>query len=448
MSTAKLIEAVTAVLVHDDEIYMIRRHAGLPSFPGYYAFPGGKVDAEDAANAPKAAVFGGHDPRFLRALIREIREEIGIDLEADAHLPEAVDLIGRAIPPEGPPTRFDTRFFRVRLPHRPEFTHDPREVHGGAWASARSWMERYRSGNLLLAPPTRIALDSLAADLATESISFEERISRDGFLMIESVYGVRQFFVRSHTLPPAQFTNCFLIGDDDAHRILVDPAPKSDELAEALIARVSALGVNEIFLTHHHIDHRERADVVARRLGVGLAMSADTHSRIRARNPGFFDALTVRLVHDGEPVTRWLGQPVRAWAVPGHDEGQLALMPDDHAWCIVGDLIQGIGTVVIAAPEGNMSKYFASLERVIAWNPRVVFPSHGLGQGGVFFIEQTLRHRRQREAQVLELHLAGKPVDEMLPVIYAGIDPRLLPLARMNIESHLVKLREEGRIAA
>jgi len=47
------------------------------------------------------------------------------------------------------------------------------------------------------------------------------------------------------------------------------------------------------------------------------------------------------------------------------DEGQLALMPENRAWCIVSDLYQGVGTVVIAAPEGNMRKYFASLRKVI-----------------------------------------------------------------------------------
>ncbi len=446
MSTPKIIDAVTGILVHDDEIYMIRRHAGLPSFPGYQAFPGGKVDAADAGDVPDLSVFHGHDGRLLRALLREIREEIGIDLEVDR--PLAVDLLGRALAPEGPPTRFDTRFFRIRLSRRPEFTLDPREIHSGEWASARAWLERYHSGDLLLAPPTRIALDILAEDIAAAAINFEQRIEANPLFMIESVRGVRQFFVRSHTLPPAQFTNCFLIGDDDAHRILVDPSPKSDELAEALIAAAATLGVHEVFLTHHHIDHRERAEVIARRLGVGIAMSADTQARITARQPGVFDGLAVRNYGDGDPVTRWLGRSVRTYAVPGHDEGQLALMPDGHAWCIVGDLIQGVGTVVIPSPEGNMRKYFASLERVIAWNPRVVIPSHGVAQGGLFFIEQTLQHRRQREAQVLTLHRAGKTADEMLPEIYPALDPPLLPLAKMNIDSHIAKLREEGLIAA
>ena len=129
-------------------------------------------------------------------------------------------------------------------------------------------------------------------------------------------------------------------------------------------------------------------------------MSADTQARIRRLAPHFFYGLTVKTYVDGDVVTQWLGHPVRVMAVPGHDEGQLALMPDNRAWCIVSDLIQGIGTVVIAAPEGDMRKYFASLERVIAVAPRVIYPSHGMGLGGVFYLEQTLRHRRQREAQI------------------------------------------------
>src|SRR3546814_8986587 len=104
-------------------------------------------------------------------------------------------------------------------------------------------------------------------------------------------------------------------------------------------------------------------------------------------------------------------------------------MPDELAWGIVGDLIQGIGTVVIAKPEGDMRKYFATLERLIALNPRVIIPSHGMALGTVYRLEETLKHRRQREQQVLSLWREGKDLETMLGVIYAGLDPRLLTLA-------------------
>jgi endoribonuclease LACTB2 len=163
----------------------------------------------------------------------------------------------------------------------------------------------------------------------------------------------------------------------------------------------------------------------------------------------FFEGLTINTYREGDVVCRWQGQPVRVYEVPGHDEGQLALMPDGRAWCIVSDLIQGIGTVVVAIPEGNMRRYFASLQRMIDLNPEVIYPSHGGALGTVHRLQETLKHRQLREQQVLTLHREGRSVAEMLPLIYKDLpDPRLLPLAQMNIESHLEKLREDGQIPA
>ena len=88
---------------------------------------------------------------------------------------------------------------------------------------------------------------------------------------------------------------------------------------------------------------------------------------------------------------------------PGHDEGQMSIYPADLSWMIVSDLIQTVGTVVIGAPEGDMGKYFDSLNKVIQMNPKVVLPSHGIGIGGVDKIKITLDHRKMREKQVIKL---------------------------------------------
>ena len=42
-----MIEAVTAILVCEEEVFVIKRQPHLRAFPGYHAFPGGKIDAED-----------------------------------------------------------------------------------------------------------------------------------------------------------------------------------------------------------------------------------------------------------------------------------------------------------------------------------------------------------------------------------------------------------------
>lgn len=450
MIDAPIREAVTAVLHHGDEIFLVRRNPALSSFPGYWAFPGGKVDEADAVRAARSGAWcEGIDPTLLQALVRELREEIGFDLDAAAASGEleSLHLFGTALTPPIVPVRFNTMFFRLRLRNKPLITLDTGEVDHCRWARPAELLSEYHDGKLLLAPPTSatIALFARGEGTRAEIIALEE-FHKQRLPMLRPVFGLSMIPVRSNTLPPAIHTNCFVIGDEGAHRILVDPSPWNDDELEALHERVRPLGIREILLTHHHPDHRERAEVLARRLGLGIALSADSAMRIEQVAPRYFDGITRRIIQDGEVVTHWLGRPVRALAVPGHDEGQLALMPDDRAWCIVGDLIQGIGTVVIHRPEGNMARYFASLERIIALDPAVIIPSHGMAMGTTHRLVETLKHRRLREASVLELHRAGRTTDQMLAAIYMELDPRLLPLARENIESHLDKLREEGAL--
>ena len=442
--------AVTAVLHYRDEIFVVRRSPALMSFPGYWAFPGGKIDPEDAVAPVRIGAWcNGIQPTALQALVRELWEEVSFDLDAAASAGEveAVHLIGHALTPAYVPARFDTLFFRVQLRSRPAITLDAGEVDQCRWARPADLLREYRDGQLLLAPPTSatVALFARGGGTTPTDVELEEN-HRQRLPIIEPLGGLRLIPVRSNTLPPAFHTNCFLLGDGAEGPLLVDPSPWNDDELDALFERVQVLGIREIFLTHHHPDHRERADALALRLGVGLAMSADTRNRIMQTTPRFFDDVETRIVSDGDVVAQWNGRPVRALAVPGHDEGQLALMPDDAAWCIVGDLIQGVGTVVIHKPEGNMRRYFESLARVIALDPRVIIPSHGVAMGTTHRLQETLKHRKLREAAVLDLHRAGRTVGEMLSAIYRDLDPRLLPLAQQNIEAHLDKLREEGAL--
>jgi ribonuclease/clavin/mitogillin len=452
MSPAPVLDAVTAVLLHGDELYLVRRNPALPAFSGYHAFPGGKVDRTDADAALPGALFAGHAPRLLRALARELQEELAFDLWDAAergHVEELLNL-GEITTPAFAPLRFRTWFYKIVLRERPSFVPDPGEATEGGWLKVSEWRRRYAAGQLLAAPPTSLTIDALARDLALRELppfpgTFDPE--RD-IPWIEPLAGLRILLVRSNTLPPAEHTNVFWLGGAGAPRVVVDPSPADRAELERLYRSLDAFGVDLVFLTHHHPDHREFADEIARRYGVPLGLSADTRERIaRKAGAGFFEGLDVRIYGEGDELTRWQDQRVVLLSVPGHDEGQLAPMAESRAWCIVGDLIQGIGTVVIAPPEGDMGKYFASLKRVIELDPGVIIPSHGLALGGTHYLKQALRHREERESQVLVRHEAGLSEDQILAEVYRAIDPRLLPLARLNIRSHLAKLREEGRVA-
>ena len=230
-----------------------------------------------------------------------------------------------------------------------------------------------------------------------------------------------------------------------ARRILEMPDAPDDEVWMALRAQRWARRGNDFMPAHLQkivaisCVLRTATDLRVWSLGDESAGEAELVQR-------FFDGIDLRTIDEGSVVTQWQQQPVRTLSVPGHYDGQVALMPDGRSWCIVGDLIQGVGTVVISKPEGDMRRYFESLERIIELAPRFIFPSHGIGMGTTLRLEETLKHRRQREAQVLQLQREGRSMQQMLDAIYAGLDPRLAPLAIRNIESHLDKLRADGEL--
>lgn len=444
-------DAVTALLQHGEQLCLVRRHPALAAFPGYDAFPGGKVDETDTNLPLRLDAFSGQDPRLTRALVRELQEELHFDLLQAARegTVAGIHCLGQITTPTWAPVRFRTWFFRVELTTQPTLEPDGRECIAADMQPVSVWLRRYRAGRLLLAPPTLLALQALEADPKLASLPpFPDDPEDPGLVpWIEPLGGLRMLLVRSNTLPPARHTNAFWFGGGPAPRVLVDPSPSDRDELQRLCQRLDTWGVDQVFLTHHHADHREYADEIARRYNALLGMSADTRQRIAERSgQSFFSGLQVRIYSEGDALSHWQGEPVRLLAVPGHDEGQLAPMPESRAWCIVSDLIQGVGTVVIAPPEGHMARYFATLRRVIEHDPAVILPSHGMALGTTHYLRQALAHREQRERQVLTLHRAGHGEDAMLEAIYKMVDPRLLPLARVNIRSHLQKLREEGQL--
>ncbi len=446
MNPIAIRDAVTAVLCCQGEILMVRRQPELPSFSGYWAFPGGKIEAGDASGET-ALLCADAERAVLVGIAREVQEELGLDLDALARAGQVlrVCVLGEATTPPIAAARFRTHFLRIDLSLKPTLALDLREHSEATWASASDWLARFHEGKLLMAPPTFDTVAALAQDPACGLLT---NLHLDGpedeCRIIEPLHGLRVIPVRSNTLPPATHTNAFLIGD--SYKVLVDPSPADCSELARLYKLIDRLGCDEVLLTHHHPDHRQFANEIAARYDVPLALSDTTRRFVQAEVPGYFGELLLRTYVEGDVVTRWLGQPVRVVPVPGHDEGQIALMPDNKAWFIVGDLIQGIGTVVIAKPEGHMGRYFATLQKVIDLDPAVIVPSHGMAMGTTYRLQETLKHRRMREASVLQLHREGRTIDEMLPLIYQGVDPRLMPLARMNIDSHLDKLREDALI--
>ncbi|MBF0279128.1 MAG: MBL fold metallo-hydrolase [SAR324 cluster bacterium] len=442
----KIRDSVVALFTYQDAIFIIERQPYLKAFPGYHSFPGGKVDSNESEQNYDCKFLRDHDPRLVRALCREIREEVNFDLEdaIEANQVRNISDFGFAITPEFNPLRFHARFFKIELRSRIDFEVDPNEAAWAGWLTAKEYMQKYQQGKILSPFPGLCAMRALAENPNVQNIgSMHLQYDQETEVpLMEPVFQLVQMPVKSNTLPPAERTNAFIVGDSQNGCYLIDPSPSSRLELEKLSQVLSRFKVTGIFLTHHHRDHHQYATDLARTLQVPMKMSEDSYQRIRLKfGDSYFENITVQFSREGEVLTQWIGKDVLVFEIPGHDEGQLGLAPASMEWFIVGDLIQGIGTVVISEPEGDMKKYFASLEKVIELNPNIIIPSHGIPMKSTLRLKETLEHRLMREKQILQHHKNGKSNEEILSAIYQSIDPRLLPAAMKNIESHLTKLK-------
>jgi ribonuclease/clavin/mitogillin len=442
---SKIIDAVSVVLVFEKSFFVIQRQNYLKSFPGYWAFPGGKVERDDEKYCAPLPLISQFNPKHMGAVIREMQEELGIELERMILKNEVsrFEYLGLAVTPDFNPYRFATHFYKITLTKLPTLKVDEGEFQFSLWDTGVEVLKKYEQGRMLVVPPVLKVFNELSQNIEVskiEGIDFQYDEGSE-VPMIENLKGIKQFMPLSNTLPPANRTNCFLIGD-----VLVDPSPcNHDELAK-LLNSITKHHISSIFITHHHGDHLEHSNLIAKKLNIPLSISKDSFERVTKKRSDFFEKIKINFVKEGNLITHWLGQDVRVVAVPGHDEGQMALMPTNKAWFLAGDLFQGVGTVVVGGDEGDMSKYMHTLSKVIELNPAAVFPSHGIGLGGCEILKKTLEHRKLREEQILSLIQTGKSEEEILNTIYIGLEVGLRKYALKNIKAHIQKLKLESKI--
>ena len=438
-------KSVSAIFTHRDKIFYITRQNYLSVFPGYTAFPGGKVDKNEKDTIIDNKLVKDFDPVLIHALSRECQEEINFDLIGSLEFGDILDIkmIGIAVTPEFNPYRFENYYFKIELDSEIEFDVDDNEAADAGWIIPIDLLVMYEKAEIMAVPPAVGIIRTLSEDINFRG-ELNLTLPYDPLTevpMIESIYGIRQFLPLSNTFPPAKRTNCFLIGDNQK-KVLIDPSPKDQEEKLKLLKSLRKFTINEVFLTHHHPDHHEYAVDIATILNVPIGLSRWTYKQIKKIwGDNYFKDRKINFYKEGDCLTQSLGEDIFVYEVPGHDEGQLALAPKNMNWFLVGDLIQTVGTVVIGGEEGDMASYFTSLQKVIDLEPKFIIPSHGIALGGSHKLSMTLKHRIMREKQIAQLYNEGKSKKEILETVYEGLDVVLHEYAIKTIEAHLKKIK-------
>jgi glyoxylase-like metal-dependent hydrolase (beta-lactamase superfamily II) len=235
-------------------------------------------------------------------------------------------------------------------------------------------------------------------------------------------------------------TNTYLLGEREV--AVVDPGPDEAPHLESILAAAGA-PIRWIVVTHTHRDHSPLAAELARRTGatvIGLPAPHDgrqDESFVPHRQPA-----------DGERLA--LGDlELTAIHTPGHASNCVCYFLARERLLITGDhVLEGVSPVILP-PDGNMSDYLRSIDKLFAYDFEKIAPGHGdVMDHGKQVLEALRAHRLAREDKVMRA-LAGTEasIDALIPVVYDDVPADRHQWARLTLQAHLIKLAQQGRVS-
>lgn len=253
-----------------------------------------------------------------------------------------------------------------------------------------------------------------------------------------------------------QGTNTYLVGTG-TRRILIDSgeAKTANEYTKLLrqVLEDEKATVEHLVITHWHNDHIGGVNSVQSMLeslnGAGTAgivwklpRAPEDQDLSQAEKETSWVSLKDEQILEVE------GAKVRVEHTPGHTTDHASLMLEGEQILFSGDCILGERTAVFE----DLYTYLASLKRILAMKPKVIYPGHGsVITDPEASINHYIEHRLRRENDILAV-LREKGEDgtlsemDIVKHLYTDISQTMWEAAAHNVNCHLTKLLKEGRV--
>jgi glyoxylase-like metal-dependent hydrolase (beta-lactamase superfamily II) len=245
-------------------------------------------------------------------------------------------------------------------------------------------------------------------------------------------------------------TGTYVIGRGNV--AVIDPGPLLDEHVEALKTLLAGETVTHILITHTHADHSPAAAPLksfwgAKTYGFGPHGAGKREEGVQIEAGGDMDFVPDVTVSDGDVISGD-GWTVECVYTPGHTSNHLCFALKEEKALFTGDHVMGWSTSVIGPPDGDMTRYLESLEKLLVRDDEVYWPTHGTCIRDVkTFVQAFIDHRLAREKQILACLKDGhSQITEMVPVMYTETDPGLYGAAARSVLAAMIRMIDTGQV--
>ena len=412
-------------------------------------------------------------------------EALGLQLSADQ-----VYVLAHWITDRDLPRRFDVPFLVARMPPDQAPVADETEQFEPVWVRPADALARHEAGDFFIIFPTIRTLQRLqhfnTVDAVLQACAGEsplwtscpragllrgaearfmehesaygelELVSPDGQLLhhldwntgepVRLLHNLTRLTAPNPGVMTGPGTNSYLVGNPHTGYIAIDPGPNDAEHLQKLW-RTANGDIRLIVCTHSHPDHSPGARPL-QALCEGKPPILGLPSAPTSRPASAF--VPDRALTDGEQLCLTGGDTPHTLQVlftPGHAANHLCLVLLEDGLLFSGDHVLNGSTTVVDPPDGNMTDYLDSLDRLSAACDRhsidFILPAHGYVLGAARqAIAKLKAHRLQREAKVMKAmrERPGGSMEDWVALAYDDVPPRMWPVAQRSLLAHVQRL--------
>jgi len=239
-------------------------------------------------------------------------------------------------------------------------------------------------------------------------------------------------------------TGTYIIGHGRV--AVIDPGPMIEAHVEAIMRALDGETVTHILITHTHSDHSPAAKPLKKLTGA-KTYGYGPHGSGAGEEDGDMEFVPDVEVRHGD-IIQGDGWTVECVFTPGHTSNHICYALKEEKALFTGDHVMGWSTSIVSPPDGNMHDYMKSLRLLLTRDDEIYWPTHGPAiREPKPFVRAFIAHREEREASIVaEIEAGHARIKDMVPVIYAAVDPRLYPAAARSVYAHVLGMIEDGRI--